>query len=795
MNTAFLTEVFSAVIANSWRATCLIVLVLILRVLVRGRIPAQVWFFVWIVLGLRLVIPMSVSTEWSPYNFAKTRGAETAITTVSVSPAISSDASHVPTNVSEMSLPRPNDPEIPVVSSLEPTARIIGRDRWKNLAAFAWVTGFVALLSVRGFAWWRFRRQLHQALAADARVRTMASAEHGSVICLETEAVAAPALYGFVRPRLLFPPRFASQLSDAELRFVVRHELAHWRRRDLLAQGLMQMAVAVQWFNPFAWLAARLARADCELACDEFVLRGERAGESHAYGAALLKVLGVMRGGRRAIAVIGIVESRRQLADRVQRIAGYRAPTAGRFFAGIVLIALLAMVSITRESHAEVAADAATGPDGNAQSAARAEPAARESSRAPIEAQEELRRVVDSQQKKVNQAAREIQSFKERNGTVSLEERHRLLADTISRSNAELQRANVVFSAAEIRLNQMRETRANGGDLTALPFVASQPLIAALKEQLATQRIELVKLGERYRAPSATGKGHPVMIEARNKLSAIERELARAIDLIGRQLESEHEAAGRELELRRTELERAKQESLDLDRKAVELSKLERQYGTQNQILHSIAERAREVKTASPNNSAETDHSFQVSVVGAVNTQSAVTLAVRDNPIVLDAIARAGGFASNADRGAVRMIRAKPDGSRETITLTESVVMNGTDPAARLQRGDVIVVPEMPPVVPRFATVTGAVNSAGQFELPASRKMNIIDLLAVAGGPSRIADLKRVSVTRIDPQTQGKKVLTINVDDFVRGRSGPNANWSEIVVEPGDSIFVPERIL
>src|SRR5207248_1350345 len=102
----------------------------------------------------------------------------------------------------------------------------------------------------------------------------------------------------------LLPPGLAAQLTADELRHVVRHELGHWRRRDLLAQALLQTAVAVHWFNPLAWVAARLARADCELACDEFVLRRESPTGASAYGATLLKVLGVVRGRRRPVAVV-----------------------------------------------------------------------------------------------------------------------------------------------------------------------------------------------------------------------------------------------------------------------------------------------------------------------------------------------------------------------------------------------------------------------------------------------------------------------------------------------------------
>src|SRR5690606_35874124 len=104
-----------------------------------------------------------------------------------------------------------------------------------------------------------------------------------------TRAAGAPAIMGLLRPRLLIPDGYAEQLSDNELRLVIRHELGHWRRRDLVAQALLHAAAIVHWFNPLVWIAIRAASRDCELACDEFVLRRARPEESRAYGATLLK--------------------------------------------------------------------------------------------------------------------------------------------------------------------------------------------------------------------------------------------------------------------------------------------------------------------------------------------------------------------------------------------------------------------------------------------------------------------------------------------------------------------------
>jgi len=116
----------------------------------------------------------------------------------------------------------------------------------------------------------------------------------------------------------------------------------------------MQTAVVRHWFNPLVWLAARAARANCEWACDEFVLRREveGGGDGEAYGATLLKVLGLVGERRRPLAVVGISENRRRLAERVRMIAGFRRGGSVRVAAGVALVVPVAVASAPCESRA-----------------------------------------------------------------------------------------------------------------------------------------------------------------------------------------------------------------------------------------------------------------------------------------------------------------------------------------------------------------------------------------------------------------------------------------------------------
>jgi hypothetical protein len=108
---------------------------------------------------------------------------------------------------------------------------------------------------------------------------------------IETPHVHAPALFGWIRPRLLVPAGMLSALSRRELRHVFLHELSHLKRHDIVFNWLTALAQVLHWFNPAVWLAARQAHADMELACDELALSHLEDQGYRDYGVTIIKLL------------------------------------------------------------------------------------------------------------------------------------------------------------------------------------------------------------------------------------------------------------------------------------------------------------------------------------------------------------------------------------------------------------------------------------------------------------------------------------------------------------------------
>jgi beta-lactamase regulating signal transducer with metallopeptidase domain len=156
-----------------------------------------------------------------------------------------------------------------------------------------WALGFVVLvLRLLAARWmlWNARRHATVIWSSNTQVKEKrASATGGdaigtaaSTVCLQLgirrpitvlihPEKTIPVVWGVFRCCLLLPAA-ARHWSSDQLRSVLLHELAHFKRRDTLAQLLTQIACALHWFNPLVWLAAWRLGVERERACDNLVL-------------------------------------------------------------------------------------------------------------------------------------------------------------------------------------------------------------------------------------------------------------------------------------------------------------------------------------------------------------------------------------------------------------------------------------------------------------------------------------------------------------------------------------------
>lgn len=162
-----------------------------------------------------------------------------------------------------------------------------------------------------------------------------ASADFGRVPVFESAAVNGPVAIGFLDRRILVPIDFAAEYSADEQRLALEHELIHHRRGDLWWNGAALAALAVNWFNPIAYLAYRALRADQELACDAAVAR-KAPTKRLQYASALLKSATDFKNPIAACPLDRTTDLKR----RLKMMKNHRA-SLGRSLAGISAMAAL----------------------------------------------------------------------------------------------------------------------------------------------------------------------------------------------------------------------------------------------------------------------------------------------------------------------------------------------------------------------------------------------------------------------------------------------------------------------
>jgi len=159
-----------------------------------------------------------------------------------------------------------------------------------------YVLGVIAMLMYHLTRHVRFMRYIRrwQKPVADARIQAVYARVRKEMglrrdlpiyIC---PAADSPMVAGILRPRLLLPDE---RLNLAELALVLRHELTHVKRCDLLTKALQMAAVCLHWFNPLVHVMNHAMNYACEASCDESVVRGADMDERQYYSETIIAVI------------------------------------------------------------------------------------------------------------------------------------------------------------------------------------------------------------------------------------------------------------------------------------------------------------------------------------------------------------------------------------------------------------------------------------------------------------------------------------------------------------------------
>ena len=317
----------------------LILAVLLLRRLLRGRIGPGLQYALWLLVLVRLLLPVSFgAARVSVQNLvrdADERAASQVVTYVNQTapdpvpsePAPAQSATAQPQYTQSAAAPQPQ-PEAPLTVTARPVTL-------SDILRCAWYAGMAAM------ALWLIATNL--AFRARLAKRARRIEYPGCKLPLYiTEAVETPCLFGVLRPAIYLTPEAASEPET--LRHSVEHELTHYRHGDHIWALLRCLCLVLHWYNPLVWLAAALSRRDAELACDEATIRRLGENERAAYGRTLIRISCERRATLLRTATT-MNCGKRGLRERIALIA--KRPKTAAYALVILILAAVAVTGCT----------------------------------------------------------------------------------------------------------------------------------------------------------------------------------------------------------------------------------------------------------------------------------------------------------------------------------------------------------------------------------------------------------------------------------------------------------------
>lgn len=326
---------FLSAVNQGIAAAYLIVAVIVARLLLR-KAPKSVYCILWMLVGIRLIMPFSVVSVFSlipssvgvhsnrteiGHDVANNNGHQTGFDN-----AYASNLSYIDEgmiwasgndNASEESVNRPYV--------------------YFSIASVIWLVGIGLMLLYLLISWFRVA----------GRVRFAIPIQREGIKYYQCEKIASPFLFGFFKTRIYVP----SDLSAEDLSYVLEHEIVHRQRRDYLIKPVGYVLLAVYWFHPLVWVAYILLCRDIELACDERVIRELGGEHKKEYALALLSC----SVNHRTIAACPVAFGEIGVKGRVKNVLRYKRPTFWGIAAAVAVCLVIVICFMTEKVEADAA--------------------------------------------------------------------------------------------------------------------------------------------------------------------------------------------------------------------------------------------------------------------------------------------------------------------------------------------------------------------------------------------------------------------------------------------------------
>lgn len=260
---------FQNVFIISITTSFIIILLLLFSPIINKRYSAKWRYFVWLVLAIRLVIPIRFDIPAAPISLD--------VQDMVIYPRHS--AIDMPANeqlsqdnrIFENYTESQNQSNVIKETETAKTSRVL---TMLDLVKIAW-----GLIAVLYFLY-------HILMYAVTKYRLKSHLKRIDENIYQCNKISGPVMMGFFKPTILIPDK---EYTIEERDLIIRHEKMHFKRKDTWYKLLLLAVNAIHWFNPIIYIMIRCANRDMEYACDNDVVKDRDMEYKKKYSLTILK--------------------------------------------------------------------------------------------------------------------------------------------------------------------------------------------------------------------------------------------------------------------------------------------------------------------------------------------------------------------------------------------------------------------------------------------------------------------------------------------------------------------------
>lgn len=323
-----MTAVFQTVLNMSITGAYIAAAIIVLR-LVMKKLPKRFSYALWLILGIRLLCPISFSSAISLFNLVKPDTAESSVT---------SQMTYIPQNIGHDPQPQitaappilDNTVNEAITESLPPPTPENSADPMQIvlfIAAIVWIVGVTVMAAYTVISYFSVRKKLVGATLLRDNIYI-------------SPDIPTPFVYGTIRPKIYIP----EGISEADTEYILAHERTHIRCGDHIVKLVAMAALCLHWFNPLVWASYKLMTKDMELSCDEKAVSRFDRDVRKDYANALLNISArqnhISLGG-----ILAFGES--NIKSRIKGVLAAKKPTVIVTAVSVIAVAAAAVCLLT----------------------------------------------------------------------------------------------------------------------------------------------------------------------------------------------------------------------------------------------------------------------------------------------------------------------------------------------------------------------------------------------------------------------------------------------------------------